>query len=282
MQKVALLYVPVIHAGYIQCIDQLIEDTEIYVLDSSAVAFIDAEFDYLRKEIRSLTPEQALQGLQAIFPKRKIQLISSAGLTQLAANPTAVVTLPQEDIFAWLSDKLFSKHQVHFTTTFLRWDRKNTVEKHATTANVTNLPSGVLTAVHQAYEKSQQSSDWWRQVGCILLKESTIVAASHNSHLPTPHTPYLDGDVRNAFHKGENINLSTAIHAEAKAIAECAKNGISLAGATMVVTTFPCPSCAKLVAAAGIKTVYFSEGYAVLDGEKVLTDAGVDIHKIPT
>jgi dCMP deaminase len=45
----------------------------------------------------------------------------------------------------------------------------------------------------------------------------------------------------------------------------------------MYVTDFPCPPCAKLIAAAGISRLYFREGYAVLDGQDVLDAAGVEV-----
>ena len=45
----------------------------------------------------------------------------------------------------------------------------------------------------------------------------------------------------------------------------------------MYVTDFPCPPCARLIAAAGISRLYFRDGYAVLDGEEILRAAGVDI-----
>jgi dCMP deaminase len=43
------------------------------------------------------------------------------------------------------------------------------------------------------------------------------------------------------------------------------------------VTDFPCPPCAKLLAAADIERLYYREGYAVLDGEAVLEAAGVEV-----
>ncbi len=48
----------------------------------------------------------------------------------------------------------------------------------------------------------------------------------------------------------------------------------------MYVTDFPCPPCAKLIAAAGVERVYFRDGYAVLDGEDVLREAGVELLRV--
>ena len=49
------------------------------------------------------------------------------------------------------------------------------------------------------------------------------------------------------------------IHSEANAIAAAARFGISLDGAALFVTMRPCVDCSKIIAAAGIKTVYFVE-----------------------
>ena len=89
--------------------------------------------------------------------------------------------------------------------------------------------------------------------------------------------PYVNGDPRNNFHKGDHIEISTAIHAEAQMIAEAARKGVSLEGADMYVTVFPCPPCAKLIAFSGIKNLYCGGGYGVLDGEAVLKSKDVKI-----
>ena len=82
------------------------------------------------------------------------------------------------------------------------------------------------------------------------------------------------------FKKGRHIELTTDQHAESVVISEAAKKGIALEGADLYMSTFPCPPCAKLVAAAGIRRCYFSSGYAMLDGERILKDRGVEIIRV--
>jgi dCMP deaminase len=72
-------------------------------------------------------------------------------------------------------------------------------------------------------------------------------------------------------------DLSTAIHAEAAVVAQAARHGISLAGADLYVSTFPCPACARLIAEAGFRRCLFARRYSVLDGERVLRSAGVEL-----
>lgn len=51
------------------------------------------------------------------------------------------------------------------------------------------------------------------------------------------------------------------VHAEMAALMSCARNGISVQGATLYCSTFPCHNCAKHIIAAGIKRVVYIEPY---------------------
>jgi dCMP deaminase len=103
------------------------------------------------------------------------------------------------------------------------------------------------------------------------------VWSATNEHAPHRLSAYTVGDPRSNLHKGVGYELSTATHAEAQLIARAAREGRSTAGAVLYVTDFPCPPCAKLIAAAGVIRLYFRTGYAVLDGEQVLEAAGVEV-----
>jgi len=54
---------------------------------------------------------------------------------------------------------------------------------------------------------------------------------------------------------------SRPVHAEMSAIIACARSGISLNGAPLYCSTFPCHNCAKHIINAGIKRVVFIEPY---------------------
>ena len=265
----ALLYLPVIHKGYLDFVTKLPNETTLFILDEKMIVLIDTQFDYLRKEIRALTPLDAITSLRSLFPKRTISLLDPKKLLQLNTE-TQNIVLPKEDIFLWLAEKKLSKAQITYDTTFLRWNRANTLTEH--------VPHSTVAAT---FEAADQSSDWWRQVGCALVKNGQILSVAHNQQLPSPYTPYIDSDPRNSFHKGKHIELSTAIHAEAALIANAAKKGVSLNEAELYVTTFPCPVCAKLIACSGISKLFFSEGYSMLDGETILIQAGVTISQLP-
>jgi len=51
------------------------------------------------------------------------------------------------------------------------------------------------------------------------------------------------------------------VHAEQNAITDCAKRGVSCAGASAYITHYPCINCMKMLCAAGIKDVKYTNDY---------------------
>lgn len=66
------------------------------------------------------------------------------------------------------------------------------------------------------------------------------------------------------------------VHAEANAIAHAAQFGISLRGARIYSTMFPCFDCAKLIVASGIEQIYAQYDYpASFDSKELFSAAGL-------
>ncbi len=57
------------------------------------------------------------------------------------------------------------------------------------------------------------------------------------------------------------IEFGRIVHAEMSALSDAARKGLSVEGATLYCTTFPCHICAKLIVAAGIQKVVYLEPY---------------------
>lgn len=57
------------------------------------------------------------------------------------------------------------------------------------------------------------------------------------------------------------LEYGRAVHAEMNAISDAARGEVSLQGATLFCTTFPCHNCAKHIVAAGIANVVFLQPY---------------------
>ncbi|MGN0834980.1 MAG: deoxycytidylate deaminase [Candidatus Spyradosoma sp.] len=92
-------------------------------------------------------------------------------------------------------------------------------------------------------------------VGCVLVSAGThpnrVIAAGYNGFLPgAPHCSCVrDG------------HEQATVHAEQNAIADAAKRGVSVMGATVYVTHFPCVNCAKILASAGVGVVKYIHDY---------------------
>lgn len=69
----------------------------------------------------------------------------------------------------------------------------------------------------------------------------------------------------------------TAEHAERNAIAWAARNGVKLEGSEAHITHMPCLACAMAMINAGVDRVVYLEPYRLLDGVKLLDQAGIPV-----
>jgi dCMP deaminase len=268
-----LLYLPVLHAGY----DALLArhpDAEVLLLGASFAE----DFPVLRKEIRALAPPAAARYLAPVRDAA-VRVIERDDLP--GAVTADVLVVPDEELMRDLVRRhdLEAERTVEFERTFLRWDRGWSRPARPAGHDVA-VAADDLARLFTARAAAQAglSSDWWRQVGALAVRDGAVLDVAHNEHRPTEYAPYLDGDPRNDFSRGVRPDLSTAIHAEALLVARAARDGRALLGADLYVSTFPCPACARLVAEAGFRRCYFAGPYAVLDGDAVLRAAGVELY----
>jgi dCMP deaminase len=272
--KQLLLYLPVIHRGYETLLDQHADAVSVLLLGTG----FQAEFPGLGKDIRALPPERAAQYLASARPGLEVRVIEPADLPAAVTGDPLV--LPDEEITRALAARhdLGRDRTLVFEPTFLRWDREWSRAQRPARFDgqiaVGDLPRGLIA---RAQQLAGRSSDWWRQVGAIAVRGPDLLGYAWNHHHPTEHSPYIDGDPRDSFSRGVRADLSTAIHAEAAIVAAAARDGVSLRGADLYVTTFPCPACARLIAEAGLRRCFFAGPYSLLDGEDVLRAAGVEL-----
>jgi dCMP deaminase len=272
--KQVLLYVPVIHAGYEAFLQRHADADEILLLGAG----FKADFPSMAKDIRALSAAQAAGYLRISVRGPRLSVLEPASLPDAIAGDLLV--MPDEEIMRDLTARyrLDSGRTVIFDQTFLRWDRNwSTAERPVTPDTAITADELPRQLLRRAAELSGRSSDWWRQVGAVAARNDAILAAAWNRHHPSAYSPYLDGDPRDGFERGVRADLSTAIHAEAAVVAQAARAGISLDGADLYVTTFPCPACARLIAETGFRRCFFSRAYSVLDGDQVLRAAGVEL-----
>ena len=103
-----------------------------------------------------------------------------------------------------------------------------------------------------------------RQVGAVIVRDKRIITTGYNG---------APSGVKSCKEKGEclrkKLNIASgtrlescyAVHAEQNAIAQAAKLGESVDGATIYVTHQPCTICTKMIINSGIKKVVYRNGY---------------------
>ncbi|MDD2904174.1 MAG: deaminase [Syntrophales bacterium] len=133
-----------------------------------------------------------------------------------------------------------------------------------------------------------------RPTGAVLVKDKQILATGYNGSMPgAPHctdqtmpdgSPYCH---RRALQIADvdKYNYCRASHAEANAIAQAARYGVAIKGATLYVTLEPCLVCIKLLATAQITRVYFEMPYESRDRARdtfwhdAVKDAGIEVYE---
>lgn len=121
-----------------------------------------------------------------------------------------------------------------------------------------------------------------RAVGAVVVKDRRILSTGYNG-APVNVTHCIDaGCLREKLNvpSGEKHELCRGIHAEQNAIIQAAYHGVSIKGATLYCTNLPCSICAKMIINAGIKAIYYVEGYADSISEDMLKEADIQLMRL--
>lgn len=128
---------------------------------------------------------------------------------------------------------------------------------------------------------SSRSTCLRRKVGAVIVKEKRVLSTGYNgSPKGTKHCEEL-GCIRVKMNvpSGTRHELCRGVHAEQNAVTQAAYFGVSVDGATIYTTTYPCSMCAKILINAGIKEIVYSEGYADDLSKDLLGEAGIKIRE---
>ena len=106
-----------------------------------------------------------------------------------------------------------------------------------------------------AREVATRSTCDRKHVGAVIVREKTILSTGYNGSIKG--LPHCD-EVGCEMVDGHCVRTT---HAEANAIVQAAKNGVGIDQSKIYVTASPCYDCFKLIANAGIKTIYYEEFY---------------------
>lgn len=154
---------------------------------------------------------------------------------------------------------------------------------------------------------SKLSSAKRLKVGCVVVKDNTIIGIGYNG-MPSGWTndceykdymsrdaggwlnpddinqmwPFEEEDIHPDLGYVRRYALKTkpeVLHAETNALAKIAQSTNSSEGASLFVTHAPCLDCAKLIFQSGINSVYYRNSYRDEKGTDFLKQCGVEVKK---
>lgn len=264
----------ILHKGYIDIINKYPE-AKIAILDDD----LANDLYVLETDLRKMPAVQMKSLL--ITLGRPVSIISKDTISEIQS--TKKIVLISDDITDEFKKRYLSVHKDLVSETgFFYHETKNVFSADDSNVDVTKTYTDQdIYFMKIASAETANSGCFWRQVGSVLVKDGKVVLSSCNQMLPNKDECYLIGCIRDQLKPGEKPEMCSAIHSEAYLIAQAARAGIGLMGTSIYVTVFPCPPCAKLIAASGIKKCFYNGGWSNFDGERVMRSQGVELVKVP-
>lgn len=122
-----------------------------------------------------------------------------------------------------------------------------------------------------AHQAATRSTCLRKHVGAVIVRDRTILSTGYNGSVRgLPHCE--DGECMM-----EGGHCIATVHAEANAIIQAAKNGVSIEDAEIYTTASPCWGCFKLIANSGIRRIYYGEFYRDERSREVAGQLGIEL-----
>jgi dCMP deaminase len=116
--------------------------------------------------------------------------------------------------------------------------------------------------------------------GCVIVRDRQILVTGYvGSPVGMPHCDEVGHEMHKVINDDgtESEHCIRTVHAEQNAIAQAAKLGVAVEGATLYCHMVPCYVCGKILVNAGIKKIIANKDYhASAKTKKLFTQAGVD------
>jgi dCMP deaminase len=126
-----------------------------------------------------------------------------------------------------------------------------------------------------------------RPVGVVIVLDKQILVTGYNGAIPgAPHCTDDGICYRRSLEFANDANKQNycrSSHAESNALAQAARRGIAVQGATVYQTLAPCYTCTKLMAIAGIRRIVFEHEYMSPDQNRdrmwrqAIEDSGIEV-----
>jgi len=133
---------------------------------------------------------------------------------------------------------------------------------------------------HMAFAKvaSERATCDRKHVGAVIVQGNRIIATGYNGSVAG--LPHCD----DAGHDMIEGHCVRTIHAEMNALAQAARFGVSVYGATIYTTASPCWHCFRVLVNTGIREFVYAEDYRYSDDqhriEAVAEKLGLTVRKL--
>ncbi len=146
---------------------------------------------------------------------------------------------------------------------------------------IMDRPSNDEYFMSMAYLVSSRSTCMRRTVGAVIVKDKHILSTGYNGSPKNTRHCEEAGCLREKLDvpSGTRHELCRGVHAEQNAVAQAAYFGISVKGAVLYSTTFPCSLCAKILINSGISEIVYDEGYVDDLSKELLSEANINVRR---
>lgn len=270
-EGILILDIPVPHKGYVELLKKYADGRvrTLYLVGEDILETLG-----VRIEIRANDPETTREMLSGLGLPFDIEVL---GLDRVRNLPSQGIYTARDDVSRRLRKRFFPAAQVTEETAFLRWDESNVTSSRPALVDEETDDFFHISMIKRARVLANNSSDWWRQVAAVVVRDGQVLVEAYSQAYPTVHNPYVDGNPRDFIKAGTMGFLGKTVHAEQSAIAIAARQGIKLEGSDLYLNSFPCPPCAFSMRLAGIRRCFASGGNAYLDTAETLKQLGIKI-----
>jgi dCMP deaminase len=279
--KHVLLYLPVIHRGYLNFFEKHGgKDVRCLLLGRAALEALGPEADYVTRK------DLAIRGLPEQVTRELVVELDVFDAVQILdpdfVAPIDSLVCPDEDVSRLAAERFYPGVPVEYDGSLrLRYDRTGVARVDPVPENCqVTSEEAHREFVERAAEEATKSRDWWLQVGALVAKDGIPLFVSYNRAVPDPGITAILGDPRSLYSRGEGTDDTLVDHAERQLVSRAARVGISLEGTDVYVTHFPCVPCAAQLGDVGVKRLFFRQGYSRLESASVLTAKGVELVRV--
>ena len=143
---------------------------------------------------------------------------------------------------------------------------------------------------HRFMQMAQMVGSWSscfqsnRKIGAVIVKNKRVLTTGYNGAPSGVMSCMEKGEClrrKLGIASGTQLEKCFAVHSEENAIAQAARLGICVEGATLYCTHQPCTVCTRLIINSGIRRVVYSHPYPDEFARTLLDEAGIQIDVYP-